>query len=210
MNPNIQPLEERIAYHGAPTLAGVKAASLFRIDDIVKGPLPKAFLPVREALDNKDLHLRVMRARKGTQHVFLYRQRQLIDILQRPEIRKFLYTYGYSYPSSVAVPQTYPISWSAEDAFLERLLSRLERRFQNKAEFPHEIGIFLGYPLEDTIGFIEQRGQNYLCAGCWKVYGDVERCLKHFEQYQKMRKSYLDHYRAGFSLARLAVANRAE
>ena len=36
--------------------------------------------------------------------------------------------------------------------------------------FPHEIGLFLGYPFEDVMGFIENKGENYLCSGCWKVY----------------------------------------
>ena len=37
-------------------------------------------------------------------------------------------------------------------------------------DFPHEIGLLLGYPPEDVSGFIENGGKNFLCSGYWKVY----------------------------------------
>ena len=40
-------------------------------------------------------------------------------------------------------------------------------------KFPHEIGIFLGYPLADVAGFIRNKGRNCKCIGTWKVYGDA-------------------------------------
>lgn len=53
-----------------------------------------------------------------------------------------------------------------------RLLTQLSRRLCCSADFPHEIGVFLGYPLGDVVGFIENRGKNFTCCGCWKSYGD--------------------------------------
>lgn len=47
-------------------------------------------------------------------------------------------------------------------------------------DFPHEIGLFLGYPLEDVQGFIENRAEGYKCVGCWKVYGDEEYAKQEF------------------------------
>ena len=32
-------------------------------------------------------------------------------------------------------------------------------------EFPHEVGLFLGYPPEDVKGFIDHRANNFKCAG---------------------------------------------
>ena len=31
------------------------------------------------------------------------------------------------------------------------------------------IGGFLGYPLEDVVGFIRHRGKCFTCCGCWKI-----------------------------------------
>ena len=52
---------------------------------------------------------------------------------------------------------------------VEEALWLLGRRFQSykqKAmEFPHEMGIFLGYPLGDVKGFIRHRGRIFCTAG---------------------------------------------
>ncbi len=32
-------------------------------------------------------------------------------------------------------------------------------------QFPHEMGLLLGYPVEDVVGFMENNGKNYLYSG---------------------------------------------
>jgi len=54
--------------------------------------------------------------------------------------------------------------------------------------FPHEMGIFLGYPLADVRGFMIHQGKNYLYAGYWKVYQNVEQAKIIFESYDRARK----------------------
>ena len=44
--------------------------------------------------------------------------------------------------------------------------------------FPHEMGVLLGYPVEDVRGFMEQNGQNALYQGYWKVYAHVPDVYK--------------------------------
>ena len=36
---------------------------------------------------------------------------------------------------------------------------------EEKGAFPHEIGLLLGYPVEDVLGFIRYQGKNYLYTG---------------------------------------------
>ena len=74
------------------------------------------------------------------------------------------------------------------------------------AEFPHEIGVFLGYPLGDVVGFIENRGKNFTCCGCWKSYGDPDAAQKHFDQLSKCTAVYLRLFHSGTPILRLAVA----
>ena len=70
----------------------------------------------------------------------------------------------------------------------KRLLVLLYRpKLLQKPEFPHEIGIFLGYPLEDVDGFITHQGENCKLCGCWKVYGNVEQARRTFANYEKCR-----------------------
>ena len=67
------------------------------------------------------------------------------------------------------------------------LLEQLSDRLCLEQEFPHEIGIFLGYPLEDVDGFITHQGENCKLCGCWKVYGNVEQARRTFASYEKCR-----------------------
>ena len=75
-----------------------------------------------------------------------------------------------------------------------------------EAEFPHEIGVFLGYPLTDVVGFIENQGRNFTCCGCWKAYGDRDAAERLFAQLNKCTKVYLRLFHSGTPIFRLAVA----
>ena len=77
---------------------------------------------------------------------------------------------------------------------------------QGGYQLPHEIGVFLGYPLGDVVGFIENRGKNFTCCGCWKSYGDPDAARKHFDQLSKCTAVYLRLFHSGTPILRLAVA----
>ena len=69
-----------------------------------------------------------------------------------------------------------------------------------------QIGVFLGYPLTDVVGFIENRGRNFTCCGCWKAYGDPNAARRHFAQLSKCTAVYLRLFHSGTPISRLAVA----
>lgn len=73
-------------------------------------------------------------------------------------------------------------------------------------EFPHEIGLFLGYPIEDVKGFIENKAECAKCVGCWKVYGDEEKAQKAFDKYKKCERVYRQQWSNGRPLVKLTVA----
>ncbi|MDR1510121.1 MAG: DUF3793 family protein [Synergistaceae bacterium] len=54
-----------------------------------------------------------------------------------------------------------------------------------RAGMPHEIGVFLGYPLDDVKGFIENGGRDSKATGYWKVYGDESYAMRKFDEYRK-------------------------
>ena len=84
--------------------------------------------------------------------MYVCRKQRLQERLDDQEVQNFLGKYGY-------------VQKDADYA-----LQRLKERLAKAEGFPHEIGVFLDYPLEDVVGFIENAGQNYKCSGCWKVY----------------------------------------
>lgn len=80
------------------------------------------------------------------------------------------------------------------------------RRLDEDMEFPHEIGLFLGYPPEDVCGFIENKAEGYKCIGQWKVYGDEAQAKKNFAMYKKCTQVYCAQFAQGKSIKRLTVA----
>jgi hypothetical protein len=68
--------------------------------------------------------------------LFLYRRSELMALLARRSVAIILRKAGYTDPAN-----------------LEKTLVQLQARF-SKGDFPHEIGVFLGYPLKDVIGFM--------------------------------------------------------
>ena len=88
----------------------------------------------------------------------------------------------------------------------EHCLLHLMRRMRTPQGFPHEVGLFLGYPPEDVKGFIDHRANDFKCAGLWKVYGDEEKARSLFEKYRKCTEIYCTLWQSGLKLEQLAVA----
>ncbi len=78
------------------------------------------------------------------------------------------------------------------DAALARLAVRFRSYKQDGSSFPHEMGVFLGYPLGDVKGFVENSGQNFKQSGYWKVYDDVAYANRIFELYAHVREKALE------------------
>ena len=91
-----------------------------------------------------------------------------------------------------------------------RCLVHLIQRVRKEGAFPHEIGLFLGYPPEDVKGFIENPHCKSRCrscvGGCWKVYHEPEKAQALFRKYEQCTKNYRKRLTQGASIEQLAVA----
>ena len=88
----------------------------------------------------------------------------------------------------------------------EQCVARLMHRLREGQEFPHEVGLFLGYPPEDVEGFIENKARSCKLTGYWKVYSDEEKAKKIFAKYSKCTRVYTEQYAGGKTIERLTVA----
>lgn len=174
----------------APVMAGLKPANLFRWVEPDARAMYATIESWRAQLGPRGVRITVLKAcaRTSAFLIYVYRAAPLEKILRRGEVRTYLEQSGY--PGGT----------------LEQRLAYLSARLCTEAEFPHEIGIFLGYHLEDVIGFVRHKGKNYTCKGYWKAYGDPEAACARFASYRKCTDVYLRCYRNGFSPARLTVA----
>ena len=124
----------------------------------------------------------------------------------QPELGSMMPALRWAGDSDLNMPPKYRLPEADEAPDVGNMLTQLSRKLCCSAEFPHEIGVFLGYPLGDVVGFIENRGKNFTCCGCWKSYGDPDAAQKHFDQLSKCTAVYLRLFHSGTPILRLAVA----
>jgi hypothetical protein len=72
-------------------------------------------------------------------------------------------------------------------ADVDGCLRCLKERFGG--EFPHEIGLFLGYPPGDVRGFLRDNGKGAVATGYWKVYSNVREAKTKFRKFRSAERS---------------------
>lgn len=174
-----------IALHCAPFLKGIKDSAL-----LVLKPEDAQVMGMMLSRMNAKCKLMYRNCKKII--LLLYREAKLRELLQDRQIRRFLKKYGYGKCGQL-------------DEILNCLKSRFQSAYGKRQEFPHEIGAFLGYPLEDVEGFIENNGQNSLLTGYWKVYSDKERAQKLFRRYDEAREVAIHEVLEGKKFYEIAV-----
>jgi hypothetical protein len=160
--------ERIIINHCGPVLFGGKPSALF----IVR--TEKCYFFLMNLINQIDASVSAMIMR-NTQNgllVFFYKIDVLNGVITEPDMQKTLHSFGYPVFNA-----------------LQSYLGILKNHFTEDQEFPHEIGFFLGYPADDVLGFIRQKGKNYKYRGLWKVYGDVNRAIDLFQHYENCRES---------------------
>lgn len=181
-------LERQLIIHCSPTLASIKSANLFNYSYTSEDELEKQLADLNVQLGEKGIFLQALCRRNNKALIYVYRKNHLQKDLNRPGVGRFLRRYGY------------------EQMEVEYALHRLKERLEKEGAFPHEIGIFLGYPLGDVIGFIQNAGKNCKCLGCWKVYCNECEAVKLFNRYQKCRTVYERLWENGRTVWQLTVA----
>ena len=106
--------EEALIEHCSPTLAGVKPASLFRFCPRDSALFARRFLALRQQFAARGLRLVILKGcrRTGSYLLYLYRERDLAEVLGRREHRDFLRAMGYT-------------PWEAPGDCLRQLAARL-------------------------------------------------------------------------------------
>ena len=173
----------------APTLAGMKPGSIFCFHHSSLEASRQKVCQWNKQLEPFGLTVQILLERPGSSSVivFVYRHDRLEQMLSDDAYQSFLAEAGY------------------EDANLDDLLEQLSYRLRTQPEFPHEIGVFLGYPLRDVTGFIENHGRNFTCCGFWKSYGDPAEMQVCFACYRRCIQTYVAMFEQGIPIERLAV-----
>lgn len=180
--------EETFIHHCSPTLAGIKTANLFSCRFADEKEMRDSVRRLNGILVKKGIRVLPLRYHDGCALIYAYRPSKLSQDLQQADACSLLKERGYASGAP------------------EQCIVQLMQRLAGGGEFPHEIGLFLGYPPEDVCGFIENRAGGYKCVGEWKVYGDADKAKEIFAKYRKCTEVYCAQFAQGKSIERLTVA----
>ena len=117
--------------------------------------------------------------------ILVYSKDTLLNYIGNEENYKFLIKLGYSKTISI-------------EAYLQKLKERY-----CKFKCPHELGIFLGFPINDVKDFMECTQKKCLLCGYWKVYNNYTEALKTFCNYDEIKKQTVQSILNGTSSCNL-------
>lgn len=163
-------LESQIALQCAPVISGLKTSNLLIVNK-------KNHLMVMQIFRGTEVSCKMLHMSEDKTYFLIYRVRELTEYLDQYEVSVMMEVLGY------------------REMDLHSVLQEFSRRYstymKDKSTFPHEMGLLLGYPLEDVIGFIENNGQDFLYVGYWKVYGEMERQKELFERFDEAKAAIM-------------------
>lgn len=169
-------IKGNIALQCSLVLSGIKPSNLLIYSNHCEGC-------ISEELKNTGTEHMKLYTGKNDSVSIIFNREKLEKSLLDEENREFIKQYGYEDFSVNSV--------------IEKLAGRYTEFKEGGAEFPHEMGIVLGYPLEDVSGFIENNGKNYLYSGYWKVYKNAEEKIQLFKIYKDIKKYFVEQIENG-------------
>ena len=162
-----------LALEGAEVIEGAKPGNLINLVNRTRhcGLNPyRLWRRYGEAmLAGTGLRGRVLKDRGDSMLLYLYRDDLLREHLAKRAVTVILGKLGYS-------------SAGGPGEALDQLAARAQG-----CDFPHEIGVFLGYPLKDVLAFMGRIPIAYTCQGPWKIYGDPRPSLELAERFRECR-----------------------
>lgn len=175
----LKDVEKQMVLQCAPVMTGLKPSNLLIVQN-------GYVMQVKRLLENTNLLSIVLWNGENQAIIFIYDEVLLADTYRNIQVKEFLNQLGYGgLELSLA---------------LKKLASRYTNYRRGGLDFPHEMGIFLGYPVNDVIGYIENAGKNDLYTGYWKVYHNVEEAVALFEKFDQAREKLVELMFSGLTV----------
>jgi len=167
-----------LAYEGAEILAGSKPANLVNLTNRLH-PCGRNLYSLWQLhgealLARSGLAARVLIDRGSSLLLMLYAPSLLDERLVQPATKAMLRRARYEVEVDTV-----------------SLLDQLQQRCRTSKDFPHEIGIFIGYPLKDVAAFLGWVDLPFTVQGPWKIYGRAEKSLQLAEEHRRCRAHML-------------------
>lgn len=179
--------EEYVIDHCSPTLAGLKTANMFPVTLSPGEDIVSEVRTLNRLLGEKGIRTVILRRSAGKALLYLYRPDYLDRDLAVPAAKEILEAKGYCCNGTGSC------------------IAQLIRHMARDAQFPHEVGLFLGYPPEDVRSFMQDTRCGVKYTGCWKAYGNEEEARKTSAKYKKCTEVYRREFTKGKSMLQLTV-----
>lgn len=172
-----------------PTLLKTKPASMVCFHKKYIENTEYFFWVMNEECKKFNCCYEVLYDNRSAYYIMIYQTELLKKVLNRHSANPILKENGYR---------------SGNDN-LEYNLTHFKNRYGNFkehkiSEFPHELGIFLGYPIVDVEEYIKNKGENYILCGYWKVYDNAAEAGKIFKLFRKQREEAMELFFSGKEL----------
>ena len=188
-NMEAEDMELQLALQCAPLIMGLKTSNLLNIPR-------KGYEVVRKIVGEGKISCLLLFATEHKATVLLYRKSSLEAYLKQERVQELLWRAGYRKLSLAGVLLTFR--------------ERYRQYMQEKKDFPHEMGVLLGYPIEDVEGFMKHQGKNCLCTGYWKVYADREGKQQIFKRFEYAKENLIQLLALGVRMSDIiAVCSNA-
>jgi hypothetical protein len=166
----IENIELQLALQCAPLIAGLKVSNLLNIHR-------RDLFELKKIMRNSELSWRILVQKDDKLTILLYHKESLESYMYQTKVNSFLRSFGY---------ENLNLSY-----ILDEFTLRYEKYMKEKKGFPHEMGLLLGYPVEDVTGFIEYQGTQSLYTGYWKVYKDKDEKIRLFESFENAKEGMI-------------------
>ena len=177
---DLENIETQLALQCAPLITGLKVSNLLIIskgnEEVVKRILNRTGIS----------YYRLIQTRTKTTFL-LFRRNELEEFLADENVRNVLMKAGYKSLQIGKILRTFSL--------------RYEAYMQGDKSFPHEMGLLLGYPVEDVVGFVENNGKNFLYSGYWKVYENQKAKVKLFDKFKVAEETVIHLLSNGLSMS---------
>lgn len=176
---NQKHIETKLAIQCAPVITGIKLSNLLILQKSDVKNLPWI-------LRHTGIVSLKLAEVKEKVTFLIFRREELRAYLEDAKVQQILEECGYTDLSFKGILFTF--------------MEHYHAYAKDEKQFPHEMGLLLGYPVEDVEGFIVHKGQNFLYSGYWKVYADVSTKQELFRQYERVQKDVITLLAEGIGL----------
>lgn len=135
-----------------------------------------------EFLRRINLNYRTLKEDDNAVILLIYKDELLKNHIFKEKNRKFLKNIGYLNIDSV-----------------DYYVNFLRIRYQIY-KCPHELGVFLGIPVEDVIDFMDCNKKKCLGCGYWKIYNNYDEAIETFRRYDEVKKKTISKLINGIPL----------